>query len=269
MTVSIAIAGAAGRMGRSLLKAAASDKRLQVTGGNERAESEAIGADLGVLAETNASGFLIADTVSQAAKGAQVWIDFTHPSAALDVLAVLSSTDVKAVILGTTGFTAEQEATIRAFSQRYAIVYSGNFSLGINVLAGLVKQAAARLGTDWDIEISEAHHRRKVDAPSGTALMLGKAAADGREIVLDQHTIQTRWGQTGARTEGDIGFAVVRAGGIVGEHEVLFGAENEIIRLSHSALDRAIFAKGALTAALWAAGQKPGLYSMADVLGFD
>jgi len=268
MTVSIAIAGAAGRMGLSLLRAAAADERLRVTGGSERPDSQAIGADLGVLAEAGASGFAISSTVAEAAKGAQVWIDFTQPTAALAVLASLEGTEIKAVVLGTTGFSAEQEAIIEACSNRYAIVYSGNFSLGVNVLAGLVRQAAARLGTDWDIEITEAHHRRKVDAPSGTAIMLGQAAAEGRGITLDPHTIRSRWGQTGARPEGDIGFAVLRAGGIVGEHEILFGAENEVIRLSHSALDRAIFAKGALTAALWAAAQKPGLYSMADVLGF-
>lgn len=261
MTIRIAIAGAAGRMGLALIEAITQRTDVVLSGANERPGSDSIGK------EVAASVRVVADA-AEAARDADVWVDFSTPDATRAAIVALSSTKVRAAIVGTTGMHAEAEAAIADASRRIAIVQSGNFSLGVNVLAGLVRQAAARLGPDWDIEIVEAHHRRKVDAPSGTALMLGEAAAQGRgaKSLADLH-LPVREGITGSRPEGGIGFAVVRAGGIVGEHEVIFGAETETLRLIHQAADRSLFARGALHAALWAAAQKPGLYSMQDVLG--
>ena len=267
MSIQLAIAGAAGRMGRALVAAASSDPGLQIVGGSERLGSPALGADLGVLASGDALGVACADSTIVAARAAQVWIDFTAPAASLAAFSALKSTKVKAIVLGTTGFEAAQEALITQAAQHFCIVRSGNFSLGINLLMGLVKQAAERLGSDWDIEIFEAHHRRKIDAPSGTALMLGQAAATGRGVAHTEIAAYDRHGVTAARKAGEIGYAVARGGGIIGEHEVMFASDDEVIRFSHSALNRAIFAKGALAAARWAAGRGPGLYAMSDVLG--
>ena len=173
-----------------------------------------------------------------------------------------------ALVIGSTGMSAADEQRVREASSRIAIVKSGNFSLGVNLLMGLVRQAAAALpAADFDIEVFEAHHRRKIDAPSGTGLMLGRAAAEGRGVELDQVAERGRDGITGARKPGAIGFSVLRAGGIVGEHSVVFAAEDEIVTLSHSARDRSLFARGALAAARWAAGRSAGLYDMMDVLG--
>jgi 4-hydroxy-tetrahydrodipicolinate reductase len=244
MTLSIAIAGASGRMGRVLIDAASRDARFNIAGTTTR----------GVDAST-------------AAANADVWVDFTTPDATIAALDALASTKIRAAIIGTTGLSASQDARITEHAKRIAIVKSGNFSLGVNVLTALVKETASKLGPEWDIEIVEAHHRRKVDAPSGTALMLGEAAARGRGKALSDVRIPSRNGATGARPEGGIGFAVVRAGGIVGEHAVSFASEREVLTLSHSALDRGLFADGALAAALWAAHKPPGLYSMQDVLG--
>jgi 4-hydroxy-tetrahydrodipicolinate reductase len=244
MTLSIAIAGASGRMGRALIDAASRDARFNIAGTTTR------GAD-----------------VSTAAANAEVWVDFTTPDATIAALDALASTKIRAAIIGTTGLSASQDARITEHAKRIAIVESGNFSLGVNVLAALVKETASKLGADWDIEIFEAHHKRKIDAPSGTALMLGEAAARGRGKTLGEVRLPSRDGATSARPEGGIGFAVVRAGGIVGEHAVSFASEREVLTLSHSALDRSLFADGALAAALWAADKPPGLYSMQDVLG--
>jgi 4-hydroxy-tetrahydrodipicolinate reductase len=267
MTISLAIAGAAGRMGRALILAGLTDARFDFAGGTERAGSALIGTDLGLMDGKAAIGYFITDNVATACATGDVWVDFTSPGATIAALAALSATNVKAAIIGTTGFDDQQKAAIKAASARLAIVQSGNFSLGVNLVAGLVRQAAARLGPDWDIEVIESHHRHKVDAPSGTALMLGKAAAIGRGVDHDDVASFARNGQTGPRKAGDIGYAVVRAGGIIGEHEVLFAADDEIVTLTHKAGSRTIFAKGALVAAAWAVGQKPGLYSMDDVLG--
>jgi 4-hydroxy-tetrahydrodipicolinate reductase len=245
MTLSLAIAGANGRMGRALVDAASRDERFSVAGTTTRGGA----------------------SPSAAAANADVWIDFTTPDATMAALEMLGGARVRAAIIGTTGLSAAQNERITEHAKRIAIVCSGNFSLGVNLLAALVEQAAAKLGPQWDIEILEAHHRRKVDAPSGTALMLGEAAARGRGKMLGDVRLPSRDGATGARPEGGIGFAALRAGGIVGEHDVVFAAEREVLRLSHSALDRGLFADGALAAALWAANKPPGLYSMRDVLG--
>lgn len=261
MTLRIAIAGAAGRMGAALIVAISQRPDVILVGANERPGSDAIGT----LA---APGVEIIADAAKAARNADVWIDFSTPDATRAAVAALDGTPVRAAIIGTTGMKADAQAAVVEASKRIAIVQSGNFSLGVNVLAGLVKQAAARLGPDWDIEIVEAHHRRKVDAPSGTALMLGDAAAQGRGArSLADLRLPVREGITGSRPEGGIGFAVVRAGGVVGEHEVIFGAETETLRLTHQAADRTLFARGAVHAAVWAASEKPGLYSMQDVLG--
>jgi 4-hydroxy-tetrahydrodipicolinate reductase len=199
----------------------------------------------------------------------RVVIDFTTPNASaahLD-LATLHPAALSAYVLGTTGFGAEVQGKLNALAQRAAVVQSGNYSLGINVLVGLVRQAAAAL-PDWDIEIIEAHHRHKADAPSGTGLMLGAAAATGRGVALADVRLPPREGITGPRPDGGIGFAVVRAGSLVGEHEVLLAGPGETLHLRHQAHDRGLFAEGALTAALWAAAQPPGRYTMQDVLGF-
>jgi 4-hydroxy-tetrahydrodipicolinate reductase len=198
-----------------------------------------------------------------------VVIDFTAPSASAALATACAARGGPALVIGSTGFDAEQLSVIDAASAKVAIVRAGNFSLGVNMLMGLVEQAARALGPDaYDIEIFEAHHRRKVDAPSGTALMLGEAAAKGRGVELAEVAKRARDGITGERTPGEIGFAVQRGGGIVGEHSVTFAAEDEILTLSHSARDRGLFARGAVAAALWVAGRAPGAYDMRDVLGF-
>lgn len=263
MTLSIAIAGAAGRMGRALIRAASADDRFRIVGGAVRPDSSSVGADIGSLAGGQALGVAATDDVRSASSGADVWIDFTSPA---PTLAALTLSRARAAVVGATGFSPEEDAAISAVAQRLPIVRSGNFSLGVNLLAALVEQAAQRLGPEWDIEITEAHHRRKADAPSGTALLLGQAAAHGRGVSGVDAFVTSR-ATTGPRKEGSIGFSVIRGGGIVGEHDVRFIAEREVLTLSHLALDRAVFADGALAAALWIADKPPGLYSMRDVLG--
>ena len=200
--------------------------------------------------------------------GCDVVVDFTTAEASALLAEAAAARGAPALVIGSTGWTDSEDARVRAAAKKIPIVRAGNFSLGVNVLAGLVEQTARRLAADWDIEILEAHHRRKIDAPSGTALMLGEAAARGRGVVLADVEVKARDGIVGARPEGAIGFSVVRAGGIVGEHEVVFAAEDEVLILRHSARDRALFARGALAAALWVAARPPGLYDMMDVLGF-
>lgn len=268
MTLSIAIAGVAGRMGGAIIRAASEAQQdIRIVGGTANAGSAALGADIGAAARIQTLGVTVTDSVRTAAAQADIWIDFTTPEASIAALDALSGAKVRAAIVGATGASADQEARIAAHAKRIAIVRSGNFSLGVNMLASLVREAAAKLGASWDIEIVEAHHHRKVDAPSGTALLLGEAAAEGRGKALKDIRLAPRDGITGRRPEGGIGFAVVRGGGIVGAHDVMFAAEREVVTLSHQALDRAVFADGALAAAIWAADKPPGLYSMRDVLG--
>jgi len=200
---------------------------------------------------------------------ADVVIDFTTPAASVELAEICAGNGGPRLVLGATGFDADQIARIDAAARKIAIVRAGNFSLGLNLVLGFVEQAARVLGPDdYDIEVFEAHHRHKVDAPSGAALMLGAAAARGRGVDLDKVAQRGRDGITGARTPGDIGFSVMRGGGIVGEHSVTFAAEDEVLTLSHSARDRSLFARGAAAAARWVAGRPPGAYDMRDVLGF-
>ncbi len=258
MTLRIAIAGAAGRMGQALVPAP-SESEFSVVGASERPGSPHDGREL-------APGVAIADAANKAALTADVWLDFTTPEATLSALDLIKSTNVKAAIVGTTGLAPMHEQKIAEHAKRIAIVKSGNFSLGVNLLMGLIEQASARLRDGWDVEISETHHRRKVDAPSGTALMMGESAARSRGAGLGDLRAPPHDGQTGPRKEGSIAFAVTRGGDVIGDHEIKFISDEEIVSIGHRALNRALFAKGALHAARWAVAQKPGLYSMRDVL---
>jgi 4-hydroxy-tetrahydrodipicolinate reductase len=260
------VTGAGGRMGRTLVKAIAETPGLTLSGAIEVAGAPTLGQDAGVLAGLPANGVTVGTDIKPLIANADGIIDFTAPAATV-ACAMLAAERGAAHIIGTTGFSAEDEAKIAEAAKRSAIVKSGNMSLGVNLLAALVKQVAQKLDDDFDIEIVEMHHNKKVDAPSGTALMFGRAAAQGRGVNLEQRSQRGRDGLTGARQRGDIGFASLRGGTVVGEHSVIFAGPAERVELVHKAEDRMIFARGAVKAALWARDQKPGLYSMADVLG--
>ena len=250
----VAVAGALGRMGQVVAAIVEARPNTALAGRFDRPDA------------SPAPGVVSQD---EAIAAADVVIDFTTGAASAALALHCAERGGPALVIGSTGLTAAEERVIKAASRRIAIVKSGNFSLGVNMLMGLVRQAAAALpASQYDIEIFEAHHRRKIDAPSGTALMLGEAAAAGRGVDLFKVQTKARDGITGARVEGQIGFSVMRGGGIVGEHSVSFAAEDEVLTLSHSAIDRSLFARGAVEAAVWAAGRAPGLYHMQDVLGF-
>ena len=261
----VVIAGAGGRMGRALVHAVGMTHGVTLAGAVEAADSAVIGRDAGDLAGLGRNGVKVVSDVAAVLKQADALIEFTIPAATL-ALAELTAAAGMVHVIGTTGHSSEENKIIAEAAQRAIIVKSGNMSLGVNLLAALVKRVARTLGDDYDIEILEMHHNKKVDAPSGTALMFGRAAAAGRGIDLDQHSVRARDGHTGARCPGDIGFASLRGGTVIGDHSVIFAGPAERIELSHRAEDRMIFARGALTAALWGRGKKPGLYSMADVL---
>jgi len=262
----LVIAGAGGRMGRALIHAIAATKGVTLAGAVEAPGSAVIGRDAGELAGLGANGIKVVSDAAPLLKGADGLIEFTIPAATLALSELTAAAGIVHVI-GTTGHSAEEEALLAKSAMRSPTVKSGNMSLGVNLLAALTKRVAQTLGAEYDIEILEMHHNKKIDAPSGTALMLGRAAAAGRAIELAQHSARGRDGMTGARRGGDIGFAALRGGTVVGDHTVIFAGPAERIELTHRAEDRMIFARGALHAALWARGKKPGLYSMADVLG--
>jgi len=262
----LVVAGAGGRMGRTLVKAIAESKGLTLAGALEDARSPLIGWDAGTLAGLGENNIKLIGDPAKIMDEIDGIVDFTIPAATVG-LAALAAKHGKAHIIGTTGLTAAEDDKIRDAAKRAVIVKSGNMSLGVNLLAALTKRVARTLDASFDIEILEMHHNQKIDAPSGTALMLGRAAAEGRGIELDQRSVKSREGHTGARKAGDIGFATLRGGSVVGEHSVIFAGPAERIELTHKAGDRMLFATGALHAALWARDQKPGLYSMADVLG--
>ncbi len=262
----IAVAGAAGRMGRILCRLLHEAEGIDVAGGLEPRGSAHVGADVGTLAGTSALGIAVTDDAAGLFKSVDGIIDFTTPQASVALSGLAAEAGLVHVI-GTTGLSEADNAKIRDAARRARIVKSGNMSLGVNLLAGLVRKAAATLGEDFDIEIVEMHHRHKVDAPSGTALLLGEAAAAGRNIDLGAKAIRSRDGHTGARPAGAIGFATLRGGSVIGEHSVVFAGTAERLELTHKAESREIFARGAIRAARWAADRKPGLYSMADVLG--
>jgi 4-hydroxy-tetrahydrodipicolinate reductase len=262
----IAVMGAAGRMGRELIRAVHGNEACTLVGAAEREGSLALGRDAGQLAGLGQLGVAVTDAAPELFAKADAVLDFTVPAASVDFAALAANARIVHV-LGTTGLGPEEDARIAAAARHATIVRSGNMSLGVNLLAALTRKVAAALDADFDIEILEMHHRHKVDAPSGTALMLGRAAAEGRAVKLDEVAVRVRDGHTGARRRGDIGFATLRGGSVVGEHSVLFAAEGETIELSHRATDRGIVARGAVKAALWGHGKPPGLYSMLDVLG--
>jgi 4-hydroxy-tetrahydrodipicolinate reductase len=266
--MNLVVVGAAGRMGRMLIRAIDETDGLALSGAVERAGSSVLGEDAGALAGTGSSGVLITEDFAQAFIGADAVLDFTTPAATIAFAAAAADAGV-AHIVGTTGLSPADLATLKRHAERTAIVQSGNMSLGVNLLAAAVRQVAAALGDDFDIEIVEMHHRMKVDAPSGTAILLGEAAAQGRGVALDDHSARGRDGITGARRTGDIGFASLRGGSVVGDHSVVFAGPHERLTLSHHAEDRSLFARGAMKAAHWARGRAPGFYSMADVLGLN
>lgn len=262
----LVVVGAAGRMGRTLIRMIAETDGVELSGAIEQPGSPHLGQDAGLMAGAGAANVAVSDDPLPVFARADGVLDFTVPAATVLFAGYAAQANV-AHIIGTTGCSAEDDAKIRAASRHAPIVKSGNMSLGVNLLAVLAKQAAQALGEDFDIEVLEMHHRHKVDAPSGTALLLGEALAAGRGIALAQRSVRVRDGHTGARPPGDIGFATLRGGSVVGDHSVILAGPGERITLSHHAEDRSLFARGAIRAALWANGRKPGLYSMLDVLG--
>jgi 4-hydroxy-tetrahydrodipicolinate reductase len=262
----IAVMGVAGRMGQELVRAIHEADGCTVAGATERPDSPAIGADVGTLAGIGPIGVAVsADPLEVIAKSEGI-LDFTVPKATVEFAALAANARIVHVI-GTTGLTTADEAHIAAAARHAPIIKAGNMSLGVNLLAAITRRVAEALDEDFDIEIVEMHHHHKVDAPSGTALMLGEAAAEGRGVALRDTADRGRDGHTGARKRGDIGFAALRGGDVVGEHDVIFAGMGERIVLRHIATDRMIFARGAVKAALWGQSRKPGEYSMIDVLG--
>ncbi|OHC57643.1 MAG: 4-hydroxy-tetrahydrodipicolinate reductase [Rhodobacterales bacterium RIFCSPHIGHO2_02_FULL_62_130] len=262
----IVITGASGRMGQMLVRAVGVSDHAMLAGCVERTGHAWIGRDIGECMGGAPVGVLVTDDPLEAFSRAQAVIDFTAPAATVEFAALAAQ--ARAVhIIGTTGLEPAHHAKLDAAARHAVIVQAGNMSLGVNLLVRLTQKVAQALDADWDVEVVEAHHRMKVDAPSGTALMLGQAAADGRGVTLDEAKVSGRDGITGARVRGSIGFSAIRGGDIVGEHDVIFAADGERIVLRHLATDRTIFARGALKAALWGQGQKPGRYDMMDVLG--
>ncbi len=266
MIMKLAIAGAGGRMGRELARVVHDTPGCVLAGGLEAKGSAYVGMDYGTLFGVANLGVKITQDAAGLMPIIDGIIDFTIPSATLD-LAKHTADHGKVHVVGTTGIDAAGEATIAWAAQRARVVKSGNFSLGINLMQGILQKVAAVLGDDYDAEILEMHHRHKIDAPSGTALMLGKAVADGRRVALQGKSVRVRDGHTGARKAGDIGFATLRGGSVVGDHTVIFASDSERLEFTHKAQSREMFARGAVRAALWAQNKSPGLYDMQDVLG--
>jgi 4-hydroxy-tetrahydrodipicolinate reductase len=252
-------------MGQALVRVLHEMPDCSITGGTEPAGSPLIGADIGELAGVGRLGVPITTDPLEIFIRSEGVIDFTSPAATAEHAGLAAQARIVHVI-GTTGLSAQEDDAVLAASRHAVIVKSGNMSLGVNLLAALTKKAAEVLGPDYDIEIIEMHHRMKVDAPSGTALMMGRAAADGRKIALDDHSVRVRDGHTGVRKRGDIGFATLRGGDVIGDHTVIFAGPGERVELTHRAGDRQLFARGAIRAAQWGKGKPPGLYSMHDVL---
>ena len=262
----IVVMGVSGRMGGMLVREVAASPAVRLVAALERPGHDWLGRDVGEALGLGALGVAVSDDPLEAIAGAQAVLDFTAPAASL-AMADLAAQARAVHVIGTTGFAPEDLERLKRAARHATIVRAGNMSLGVNLLVRLTRMVAEALGEEFDIEIVEMHHRHKVDAPSGTALMLGEAAAEGRGVALDRVADRGRDGQTGARVAGHIGFAALRGGDVVGEHDVIFAGEGERIVLRHIATDRAIFARGALRAALWGLGRKPGEYDMMDVLG--
>jgi len=262
----IVVTGASGRMGQMLMRTILDSDKCKLVGAVERKGHDWVGRDVGECMGGAALGVVVSDDPLETFLHAQAVIDFTAPAATVEFAAIAAQARIVHVI-GTTGMTEDDLAKVNAAARHATVIRAGNMSLGVNLLVQLTKKVAAALDEDFDIEVIEAHHNKKVDAPSGTALMLGEAAAEGRGVSLDAVSDRGRDGITGARERGHIGFTAIRGGDIVGEHDVLFAAAGERITLRHVATDRAIFARGAVKAALWGQGKKPGEYDMMDVLG--
>ena len=263
----IVVTGGSGRMGQMLIRTITESDRAKLVGVVERKGHGWVGKDIGTMMGGAELGVLVTDDPLEAFARAQAVIDFTAPEATLEFAALAAQ--ARAVhVIGTTGMTEERIAKLEPASRHAVIIRAGNMSLGVNLLTQLTRKVAAALDEDFDIEVIESHHHHKVDAPSGTALMLGEAAAEGRGVSLKDMSDRGRDGITGARSRGHIGFSAIRGGDVVGEHDVMFLGAGERIILRHVATDRAIFARGALKAALWGQGKAPGQYDMADVLGF-
>jgi len=262
----LVVVGAAGRMGKTLIKLISETPGIVLHAAVERTGSAVLGQDAGELAGVPKLGVAVTDDPLAAFVHADGVVDFTTPASTVEFAALAAQARIVHVI-GTTGCLTEHEEKIDAAARHARVVKSGNMSLGVNLLSVLIKQAARALeASGWDIEVLEMHHKHKVDAPSGTALLLGEAAAEGRGIALADHSVRVRDGHTGPREQGSIGFATLRGGSVIGEHSVLFASEGEMVTLSHSATDRSLFARGALRAAVWARDKKPGRYTMLDVL---
>ena len=266
--VKLAVLGAAGRMGRAILACVAESDRFDLVGAVTAIGGSGLGRDAGEQAGLPAFGVPLTDDRAQALHGAQVAFDFTLPAVLEANLKACSETGT-ALVVGTTGLSPRHHKLLERASHQLPIVYGRNMSVGMNVFMHFVGQAARALGEEYDVEIIEAHHRQKVDAPSGTALALGEEIASARQRTLDQVAVRSRSGHTGPRVPGTIGFSVIRGGNIVGDHTVMFVSPEERIEFTHRAQDRRVFALGALRAAQWVAGRAPGLYSMADVLGLE
>lgn len=264
--IRMGVIGCGGRMGRMLVAEIAGEAGCVLSGGTAAPGSAHLDSDLGELAGIGRIGMSARSEPGELLRASDVVIEFST-AAATAAHAALAAELGTPLVIGTTGLSAAETAAVRAAAARIPIVWAANTSLGINLLLGLVEQVAARLGPDWDIEIMEMHHRGKADAPSGTALALGRAAAAGRGVALDEVAQRGRDGITGPRRAGDIGFAALRGGDAVGDHHVVFAGAGERLELSHRATNRAIYAKGAVRAARWVIGRPPGLYGMKEVLG--
>ncbi|MGR3367244.1 MAG: 4-hydroxy-tetrahydrodipicolinate reductase [Sagittula sp.] len=262
----VVVTGVSGRMGQMLVKEVMASDRLTLVGALEREGHDWVGRDLGLAMGAAEMGLKVSDDALEAFSCAQAVIDFTAPAATV-AFSELAAQARAVHVIGTTGLSDDDIAAIDRAAHHAVVVRAGNMSLGVNLLTRMVKQVASALDADWDIEVIEAHHHHKVDAPSGTALMLGEAAAEGRGVKLSDVSDRGRDGITGARKRGDIGFHAIRGGDIIGEHEVLFATPGERIVLKHVASDRTLFARGALKAALWGQDKGPGHYDMLDVLG--
>jgi 4-hydroxy-tetrahydrodipicolinate reductase len=262
----IGIVGCAGRMGQMLVREVLQTPGCELGGGTERHGADSLGRDIGEVVGFGKLGVAVSEDARALFKQVDVVIDFTAPNATIEH-ARLAAEMKKGLVAGTTGMTEEQAKIVQEAARKASIVMAPNMSVGVTLAMAMVEQVAGILDDSYDIEIVEMHHRHKVDAPSGTALGLGRAAAKGRGVSLDQVAQRSRDGHTGARPRGDIGFAVLRGGDVVGDHTVVFAADGERFEITHKASSRQVFAKGAVKAALWCKGKKPGLYSMKDVLG--
>ncbi|NIG19871.1 4-hydroxy-tetrahydrodipicolinate reductase [Pantoea sp. Al-1710] len=263
--IRIAIVGAPGRMGRNLIQAVHQAEGVALGAALARSGSSLLGADAGELAGIGKTGITVTDDLLKVVNDFDVLIDFTRPEGTLEYLAFCRK-HKKAMVIGTTGFDEAGKEAIRAAAEEIGIVFAANFSVGVNLVLNLLQQAAKVMGDYADIEIVEAHHRHKVDAPSGTALAMGEAIADAMNWKLDEHAVYAREGHTGERQAQTIGFATVRAGDIVGEHTAMFADIGERVEITHKASSRMTFANGAVKAASWLKNKKSGLYDMRDVL---